>query len=151
VARHGTALDDASPYLNGNVGPTVEGIRRGYEDEGRTRPAPDFWQICAVNVSFRVEVTAEAERDADAILEWLFSRHAGETGLRWFAALEDAIQSLAEFPERCAPAPENQVFPFEVRHLLYGHKAHVYRILFTDPSTVHVLQIRHGRRRPAKQ
>jgi plasmid stabilization system protein ParE len=103
-------------------------------------------------MSFRVEVTAEAERDADAILEWLFSQYAGEAGLRWFAALEDAIQSLAEFSERCALAPENQVFPFEVRQLLYGHKPHVYRILFTvDRSTVHVLQIRHGRRRPAKQ
>lgn len=102
-------------------------------------------------MSFRVEVTAEAERDADAILEWLFSQHAGEAGLRWFGALEDAIQSLAEFPERCALAPENQVFLFEVRQLLYGHKPHVYRILFTiEGSTVHVLQIRHGRRRPAK-
>jgi hypothetical protein len=63
-------------------------------------------------MSFRLEVTAEAERDADAILEWLFSRHAGETGLRCFAALEDAIQSLAEFPSdvrwpqriKCSPS-----------------------------------------------
>lgn len=100
-------------------------------------------------MTFRVELTAEAERDADVILEWLLSQHAGETGLRWFAALEDAIASLAEFPERCALAPESRVFPFEVRHLLYGHKPHVYRILFTiDRGTVRVLHIRHGRRQP---
>jgi plasmid stabilization system protein ParE len=63
-------------------------------------------------MTFRIEVTAEAERDADAILEWLVSQHAGETGIRWFLALEDAIQSLAEFPERCPLAPESAVFPF---------------------------------------
>jgi plasmid stabilization system protein ParE len=49
---------------------------------------------------FRVEVTAKAQRDADAILEWLLSQHAGETGLRWFISLEDAIASLAKFLER---------------------------------------------------
>jgi hypothetical protein len=38
--------------------------------------------------------------------------------MRWFLALQDAIASLAEFPERCQLAPENAVFPFEVRHLL---------------------------------
>ncbi len=98
---------------------------------------------------FRVEVTAEAERDADAILEWLLSQHAGETGMRWFISLEDAILSLAKFPERCALAPESKAFPFEVRHLLYGHKPHVYRILFMiDHGTVQILHIRHGRRRP---
>lgn len=102
-------------------------------------------------MTFRVEVTADAERDVDAIPEWLLSQHAGETGLRWFVALEDAIASLAEFPERCALAPENRVFPFEVRHLLYGHKPHVYRILFMiDRGTVHILHVRHGRRQAAR-
>jgi hypothetical protein len=51
--------------------------------------------------------------------------------MRWFAALQDAIASLAELPSRCPLAPENAAFPFEVRHLLYGRKPHVYRILFT--------------------
>lgn len=40
-------------------------------------------------MTFRVETTAAAEQDADAILEWLLSEHAGETGLDWFAALQD--------------------------------------------------------------
>ena len=102
-------------------------------------------------MTFRVEITAEAERDADAILEWLLSQHAGETGMRWFGALGNALESLAEFPERCSLAPESTVFPFEVRHLLYGRSPHVYRILFTvEGGAVHVLHIRHGRRRPVK-
>jgi plasmid stabilization system protein ParE len=103
-------------------------------------------------MTFRVETTAEAEQDADAILEWLISQHAGDTGLRWFLALQDAIASLAEFPERCPLAPENSHFPFEVRHLLYGHTPLVYRILFRiDEKTVYILHVRHGRRQPLKQ
>lgn len=103
-------------------------------------------------MTFRVETTAVAEQDADAILDWLLSEHAGETGTRWFVALQDAIASLAELPARCPLAPENAVFPFEVRHLLYGRKPHVYRILFTiEDETVYVLHIRHGRRLPLRQ
>ena len=110
-----------------------------------------FSATCAESMTFRVEVTAEAERDADAILEWLLSHQAGDTGTRWFKALEDAIASLAEFPRRCALAPESKVFPLEVRHLLYGHTPHVYRILFTiEGDSVFVLHIRHGRREPLK-
>jgi len=102
-------------------------------------------------MNFRVETTAAAEQDADAILDWLLSQHAGEAGIRWFLALQDAIASLAAFPERCALAPESTAFPFEVRHLLYGHPPHVYRILFTvENNTVYVLHIRHGRRQPLK-
>lgn len=71
--------------------------------------------------------------------------------MRWYLALEEAIASLAEFPERCLVAPENSAFPFEVRQLLYGHTPHVYRILFTiESKTVYVLHIRHGRRQPLK-
>jgi plasmid stabilization system protein ParE len=100
-------------------------------------------------MAFRVETSAQAESDAGAILEWLLTQHAGEAGIRWFIALDDAIASLATFPERFPIAPENVSFPFEVRQLLYGRKPHVYRILFTiDGDTVNVLHIRHGRRKP---
>jgi len=98
-------------------------------------------------MTFRVEITAEAESDAESIFEWLISQQAGETGIRWFVALEEAIASLDRFPERCALAPETLRFPFEVRQLLYGRKPHVYRILFTiQGDTVNILHIRHGRR-----
>jgi plasmid stabilization system protein ParE len=79
-------------------------------------------------MTFRVETTAAAEQEADAILDWLVSQHAGDAGMRWFLALQDAIASLAQFPERCALAPESAIFPFEVRQLLYGRAPHVYRI-----------------------
>jgi plasmid stabilization system protein ParE len=103
-------------------------------------------------MTFHVETTPSAEEDADAILGWLLSEGAGETGVRWFTALHDAIASLAKMPTRCPLAPENVVFPFEVRQLLYGRKPHVYRILFTiEDKTVYVLHIRHGRRQALRQ
>jgi plasmid stabilization system protein ParE len=98
-------------------------------------------------MTFRVETTPAAEGEAQAILEWLLDQQAGEAGLRWFLNLEQAIQSLTRFPERCSLAPENDRFPFEVRQLLYGRRPHVYRILFRiERDTVYVLHIRHGRR-----
>jgi len=103
-------------------------------------------------MTFRVEVTAQAEQDADAILEWLTSKQAGEAGFRWFAALAEALASLAEFPRRCPLASESAHLPFEVRQLLYGNTPHVYRILFTiEDKTVYVLHIRHARRQPIEQ
>ncbi|MDQ2773824.1 MAG: type II toxin-antitoxin system RelE/ParE family toxin [Acidobacteriota bacterium] len=103
-------------------------------------------------MAFRVEISQEAESDAKNILEWLISQQAGETGLRWFQRLGKAIASLATFPERCPLAPENKDFTFEVRHLLYGRKPHVYRVVFTlEGATVYLLHIWHGHRQPIKQ
>jgi plasmid stabilization system protein ParE len=77
------------------------------------------------------------------------AQQAGETGLRWFRGLKDALDSLSELPHRCSLAPENAEFPFEVRQLLYGRKPHQYRVLFIiEADTVIILHIRHGRRLP---
>jgi len=73
-------------------------------------------------MAFRVEIAAAAQIEADEILKWLIEQHAGETGLRWFLALYDAIDSLETFPQRRPVAPENNVFPEEIRLLLYGRK-----------------------------
>jgi plasmid stabilization system protein ParE len=83
-------------------------------------------------MAFRVSQTARATRDLDAILEWLMAEEAGETGLRWFRKMKDAVASLGSFPERCGIAPESRDFPFEVRHLIFGRKPHLYRVRFYD-------------------
>lgn len=98
-------------------------------------------------MAFRVEPTIGAKDDLDDILAWLLANEAGETGLRWFRKMEEAIVSLSELPQRCPIAPENADFPFEVRQLVYGRKPHQYRVLFTiDGDMVVVLHVRHGRR-----
>ena len=100
-------------------------------------------------MAFRVEPTARAKRDLDAIRGRLLTHEAGEGGLRWFWKLDEAIASLSELPQRCALAPESAEFPFEVRQPIYGRKPHQYRVLFTiDEDVVVVLHIRRGRREP---
>jgi plasmid stabilization system protein ParE len=99
-------------------------------------------------MAFRVKQTAQADYDLDLILERLLAQAAGDAGLRWFRKIKEAVNSLAEMPERCTLAPENAEFPFEVRQLLYGNKPHQYRVLFTiEADAVVVIHIRHGRRR----
>jgi plasmid stabilization system protein ParE len=98
-------------------------------------------------MTFRVEISSSAENDTVTILEWLLSEQAGDTGLQWFLAMEKAIASLANFPERCPLAPESGRFPYAVRQLLYGRKPHVYRIVFSiEGASVRILRIFHGRR-----
>jgi plasmid stabilization system protein ParE len=63
-------------------------------------------------MAFRVETSADAELEAEAILQWLLAQHAGDAGIQWFLRLEDAIASLATMPERCPLAPENVRSPF---------------------------------------
>ena len=73
-------------------------------------------------MAYRVRTTTKAKRDLDAIITRLLSQEAGEAGLRWFQGLREAVASLVRSPQRCALAPENGRFPFEVRHLLCGRK-----------------------------
>src|SRR5436305_4381873 len=64
-------------------------------------------------MAFRVEVTPQAEQDADTILEWLLLQHAGETGLRWFLRLKEAIDSRhspEDFPAGAEVFPRLKIF-----------------------------------------
>ncbi|MFM6897023.1 MAG: type II toxin-antitoxin system RelE/ParE family toxin, partial [Microcystis panniformis] len=42
----------------------------------------------------------------------------------------NTIATLQEKPQRCALAVEHEIFPEEVRQLLYGKAKNVYRVLF---------------------
>ena len=103
-------------------------------------------------MTFRVELSDRAQADVAAIYDWLHLQQAGDAGERWFVALRGAIASLSMHPSRCAIAPESRDAPIEVRQLLYGQNPDVYRILFAiENDVVHVLHIRHGRRKPLRQ
>jgi len=66
-----------------------------------------------------------------------------------YDGLWDAVDSLAELPERCALVPESKLRAKRVRHLLYGPGRQVYRILYrVRDERVEILTIRHARRRP---
>ena len=67
--------------------------------------------------------------------------------------MEEAVYALATYPDRCPMAPEARKLRRELRHLLYGKKPHVYRVIYEVDErrqTVWVLTVRHGARRRLK-
>ena len=99
-------------------------------------------------MTYLVNLTARAERD----LEYLYDQINGarsDVALKWYQNLKEAILSLEEHPNRCPATSENA----NLRHLLYGDKPHVYRVIYRvveKRKQVNVLHIRHAARRRFK-
>jgi toxin ParE1/3/4 len=91
-------------------------------------------------MAYRVELTDRALRDLSIIYERIRAE-SSEQAARWFDRFEKAIFSLEKYPNRAPLTPEDPT----ARHLLYGRKPYVYRIIFQvddKTSTVHVLHVR---------
>ena len=98
-------------------------------------------------MAFRVELSPQADREAEAAYRWI-AEATPRGAHRWYNGLMDALYSLRDYPERCPLAPESVAFNVDIRQLLYGRRQHRYRVLFTiHGKTVQVLHIRHGARR----
>jgi plasmid stabilization system protein ParE len=95
-------------------------------------------------MAYLVNITARAERDLDSLFEAIRAEDS-ETALKWYKGLYEAILTLVRLPHRCPFIRENP----KLRHLLYGRKPHVYRVIYRvleDEKRVDVLHIRHGAR-----
>jgi plasmid stabilization system protein ParE len=95
-------------------------------------------------MEYRVRVGPRAVRDLEAIYEFIGAESV-DVAFEWFNALVEATYSLERFPERGATTSENR----KVRHLLFGRKPNIYRIIYAvdkKRSVVNVLHIRHGAR-----
>jgi toxin ParE1/3/4 len=91
-------------------------------------------------MAYRVEITDRALRDLAIIYERIEAETTARAA-RWFDGLEKAINGLEKRPHRAPVTPEDRA----VRHLLYGKKPRVYRIIYAieeATSTVYVLHIR---------
>ncbi len=96
-----------------------------------------------------VNLTLRAERDLALIFHAINAGHS-EAALKWYRGLKKAILGLEEQPNRCPETPENA----KLRHLLYGHKPHIYRVIYRvaeKSKQVDVLHIRHGSRQRFKR
>ena len=94
-------------------------------------------------MAYHVLYRRHAERDLAKLAETVT--------LEWFDSLADAIETLAEFPARCAFAPEPGLRRKGVRQLLYGEGRGTYRILYrVEDENMHILTIRHAHRQPIK-
>ncbi|WP_204103179.1 MULTISPECIES: type II toxin-antitoxin system RelE/ParE family toxin [Spirulina sp. CCY15215] len=97
---------------------------------------------------FQVRISRKAEIEIEVAYEWLKKRNAN-TADRWFRGLMNKLATLQDKPQRCAFAIENEIFPEEVRQLLYGKRNNVYRILFViRDDTVYIIHIRHSKQAP---
>ena len=103
-------------------------------------------------MAYRVEFAARAARDLEFLYE---EKNAVESqaAARWYNGLEEAVYALADFPNRCPLAPESRKLKRKLRHLLYGKKPHIYRVIYDVDELqeiVWVITIRHGARKPIK-
>ena len=97
-------------------------------------------------MAYLVNITARAGRDLDKLYNDINARESDAAWL-WYQGLKEAILSLDNHPNRCPLTPESGKY----RHLLYGEKPHVYRVIFRvddGRDQVEILHIRHGARRP---
>ena len=93
-------------------------------------------------MAYLVEITERAERDLDLLYEVLHAEEH-EAALKWYRGLKAAILSLEQSPFRCPATPEDQRY----RHLLYGKKPHVYRVIYRVQSKAKIVEVLHIRHR----
>jgi plasmid stabilization system protein ParE len=95
-------------------------------------------------MAYLVNVSWRAERDLEDLYHEI-NADESDAALIWYRGLREAIFSLGKFPNRGTVTPEDT----GLRHLLYGNKPHVYRVIYEvveKQKRVEVLHIRHGRR-----
>jgi len=102
-------------------------------------------------MTYRVELTERAARDPDILY---VEKHAtgSPAAACWYNRLEEAVYRLERSPYRSTAAPQAEKSRRPLRHLLYGRKPHVYRVIYEvdeKERTVWVLTIRHSATEPA--
>lgn len=81
-------------------------------------------------MTYRVELTARASRNLRRIFRLINAESSPQASV-WFNALETAILSLDQHPERCPATPKNS----KLWHLLFGSKPHVYRVILSSSQS----------------
>ncbi len=95
-------------------------------------------------MAYRVDLTERAARDLSHLYRTINAESSAQAHA-WFNRLERVILSLDENPARGSIIPEDA----NLRHLLYGRRRNVYRIIYAideHSRVVTVLHIRHGAR-----
>jgi plasmid stabilization system protein ParE len=97
-------------------------------------------------MTFRVIVLPQAKADIARNARWWAANHSVDQALDWLEAVEIQMQKLSENPERFGVSPENDIFSFEIRHMLVGlGNRKSYRAVYTvKEDAVFVLTVRRG-------
>jgi len=93
---------------------------------------------------YAVKVSSRAQRDLALIYRFIHARES-LTAHRWYLGLGNAILRLEELPYRWPLTHEDA----RLRHILFGKKPHIYRVIYRVHERlkrVDVLHMRHGGR-----
>ena len=99
-------------------------------------------------MAYVVNTTPHAEHDLARLYQQINAGYS-DAALEWYVGIKEAILSLEHKPNRCPLTRKRD----KLRHLLYGHKPHIYRVIYRvieKKKQVEVLHIRHGARRRLK-
>lgn len=96
-------------------------------------------------MSYTVNVTPEAQAGIRESFRYILAR-SPLNAERWLRGLYKTIDTLEQFPERCARARESDYLDEELRQLLYKSHRIIFRV-DKESATVSVLFVRHGKRR----
>jgi toxin ParE1/3/4 len=102
----------------------------------------------AGDMTYRVEMTQRAARDLEYLYQYIHAESSPAAAC-WYNGLEEAIGPLERFPRRGRIAPEEIKAKRPLRHLLYGRKPHLFRVVYEIDEldkAVRILTIRHGAR-----
>lgn len=69
---------------------------------------------------YRVVITAPARRDLAEQHDWWAEHRSAEQAHRWYVGFHRALDALASNAEKLSLAPENGLWPFELRELTFG-------------------------------
>jgi toxin ParE1/3/4 len=92
-------------------------------------------------MAYLVEVTLRARQELIQLYERI-SADDSATAARWFNGLEAAVLTLERFPRRCPAAPESKRAKRQLRHLLYGSKRDVYRVIYDIDEARKLVRVR---------
>lgn len=81
-------------------------------------------------MSYRIELSARAERDLEQILGWIHERSPPGAST-WFSRWQEVIAELASHPLRFSLAPENNDHDVEIRNVIFStRRGKKYRAVF---------------------
>ena len=89
---------------------------------------------------YRVRITAAAQRDVKSIHDYI-AESAQRTADKWIGELDRQIQTLEQFPTRCAVIPEATELGRQYRHLIYGRYRTIFRV---EGRVVWIVRVIHG-------
>ena len=100
-------------------------------------------------MTYLVNITQRAQRDLADLYDRIHAESPPAAGT-WYRGLKAVILSLEEQPNRFPLIRKQQ----KLRHLLYGEKPNVYRVLYRvveRRKQVEIVLIRHGARREPRR